>query len=296
MLVDQASVLRSRVRQQTAQTTSNRWTRAEVAPVEIKSPRTILVSSGKGGAGKSSVALNLGLSLAETGKRVMLVDASAGLSHLDLLCGLNAYWNLEHVITGSRFLNDVLLNVMENVDLITGLSSAIETGLRVPAQKAKLTSQLDRIASNVDYVVIDSSCGLSSLNRQLINAVDLAYIVTTLEATALADSYSMLKSLAGQPLETRIELVVNRSETSTAQAAYANLKQTMTMFLHRDMPLAGSIPEDVHVQKAVMSRYPLVISHPESPAAQAIKQLTRRAVSLMGRQRDQGPFFRRLMS
>ena len=295
MSVDQATVLRSWVRQRDAK----RFSRLDVSRPEmlpVKAPYTLLVCSGKGGAGKTSVTLNLGLALVEQGLKVALVDASTGLSHLDLLFGRTAYWNLEHVLTGSRGLSVVILSPCENLQLITGLSSALETGVRVPIQRKRMAGELDRHLSDVDVVLIDGTSGQSRLNRQLMNTVDLTFLVTTLETTALADTYALLKSVSSVEHDPKMELIINRSEPSSASASFANLKQTMKLFLRRDIQLAGTIPEDTSVWRAIMSRRPFYFEHPLTPAGAALQQLARRITSTLPRHSSSHPFFERLFS
>src|SRR5262245_61998403 len=99
---DQAQILRGMMERRTEL--------AVVEPLPVRpQARTVAVTSGKGGVGKSSVALNLAIALQKMGHSVCLFDANLGLGNIDLLCGLNGYWNLSHVVSGARTVSEIVL-------------------------------------------------------------------------------------------------------------------------------------------------------------------------------------------
>jgi flagellar biosynthesis protein FlhG len=258
--------------------------------------RTIAVTSGKGGVGKSVIALNLAIALARLDARVCLLDADMGLGNIDLLCGLNGYWNLSHVVTGARTLKDIILKGPAGVSVIPGTSGLAEVAdCPEPAQR-EILSQMKELEQQHDFLVIDTGTGIHRTIRQFVRAADVALIVTTPEPTSIASAYATIKALStGETPE--LELVVNESESAEQARAIANrLQQTSRVFLHAEIHSHGSIPRDSAVPASVAKRVPLVFDAPHAPATRAIHQLARRVKKLADGHTLRGEFFTRLWS
>lgn len=244
--------------------------------------RTIAVTSGKGGVGKSCIALNLSIALARLGQSVCLLDACLGLGNIDLLCGLNGYWNLSHVMNGARSLNDVILQGPEGISVIPGASGLIELADCPDSVQQDLLRQMEQLEQTHDVLVVDTSTGIHRIVRQFATAADRVLIVTVPETTALADAYATVKALAS-PEAPPLDLVVNQAESSSqAKAIAARLQQTSRMFLQAEVGFAGQIARDPAVVRAVANREPFLVGSPNSAASTDILQLAKRLVSSSG--------------
>jgi len=262
--------------------------------IDAATARMIAVTSGKGGVGKSVIALNLAVQLSRMGGRVCLLDANLGLGNIDLLCGLNGYWNFSHVITGARSLKDVVIQGPDNVDVIPGASGISEIANCTPAVQRDIFSQLQAQIANYDYFVMDTATGLHRTTRQLLSVADLVLIVTTPEPTAIAEAYATVKSLIPfeQPL---IEAVVNQSQSAAqGQTIIKRLQQTAASFVRTDIGAAGIIPHDPLVAHAVIERNPFVTTHPNCPASAAIGRLAQRMQHIARHHPVRLPFYSRL--
>src|SRR5579863_3134542 len=122
MMSDQAQVLRGLMEHRDEAP----W-RQSSARQKTGVAKTVSITSGKGGVGKSNIALNVGIALAQAGHSVCLLDANLGLGNIDLLCGLNGYWNLSHVMNGVRTLDDICLEGPCGLRVIPGASGLSET-------------------------------------------------------------------------------------------------------------------------------------------------------------------------
>lgn len=283
---DQARTLRELI-----VTRSSRETRTSAGPAG----RSLAVLSGKGGVGKSVVALNLAVALAKQQQRVCLLDASAGLGSLELMCGLNGYWNLSHLMTGSRRLEEITLVGPEGIHLIPGASSLSELTRHSSAVQHTLCEQFQMLDHRYDFVIIDTGAGLHPLARQFARSADQMLIVTTPEPTSITDAYATMKSLNGQG-RPPLSLVVNQVESvDLAKRVGERLKHTARMFLHTVVDCWGGVPRDVAVSHSVNGRRPLVCHSPDSPAAQAFSELADRWSSQPRVNSDQSSYFSRLL-
>jgi len=240
--------------------------------------RTLAVTSGKGGVGKSHVALNLAVALAQQGQRVCLIDGNLGLGNLDLLCGVNGYWNLSHVVTGARRLDDVILEGPAGIHLVPGASGIVDLADCPPAVQRQLLRELQRLESGHDVLLIDTGSGIHQLVRQFARAADDVLIVTTPEPTAIADAYATIKALGGAgPLTeppNELHVVVNQAESATqAEQILERLRHTARTFLGRQLSRGGWLPLDPAVPAAVRCRRPFLEQFPASPISRAVRVL-----------------------
>jgi flagellar biosynthesis protein FlhG len=259
-----------------------------------RTSRTIAVTSGKGGVGKSHLALNLAVGLAQEGASVCLLDGNLGLGSIDLLCGLNGYWNLSHVITGARTLQDVLLEGPAGVQVIPGASGITDVADCPLSARQDILRQLEELEETYDYLVIDTGSGIHRLVRQFSTTADLTLIVTTPEPTAMADAYATVKSLSAT-LGPELQVIVNQADTpEQGRAIIERLQQTSRLFLHIDLGAAGCVPRDAGVPQAVLNRTPFLLAAPHSPAARAVRQLAQRIHTGHFRPLPRETFFSRL--
>jgi flagellar biosynthesis protein FlhG len=286
-MVDQATVLRGLVEKRETEPTvsdSSSPTRA----------RTIAVTSGKGGVGKSCIALNLAIALAETGRTVCLLEACLGLGSIDLLCGMHSYWNLSHFLTGARDLDEIVQNGPAGVHIVPGASGLIELADVDGDTQEELLQQIQRLERIHDILIVDTGSGIHKLVRQFAAAADQAVIVTVPETTAIADAYAAIKALSG-PGSPALELVVNAAESEKQGKLIGDrLMKTASAFLETDVRFAGTIRNDPAVPESVASRSPLLIDRPDSPAARDIRRLARRLVDGAASQVSNRSYFDRL--
>lgn len=283
---DQATILRGIVE-------TRQDARSETSSTEPHRARTIAVTSGKGGVGKSNIALNMAIAMARLGKSVCLLDACLGLGNIDLLCGLNGYWNLSHVVTGARSLKDVVLDGPDGIHVIPGASGLIELADCPETVQRELLFQMEELERNHDILIVDTSTGIHRIVRQFATAADQILLLTTPETTSMADAYATIKALAS-PDCPPVDIVVNLAESaSQAKAIVGRLQQTSRMFLKKQIGFAGHISRDPAVVDAVASRKPFVVQSTNCLAASDIHQLARRVISNGGSLRTFQSYFDR---
>ncbi len=259
---DQASTLRNLIQRRSAD-----------APASERA-RIVTFTSGKGGVGKSNLALNVAVAMAQSGARVCLLDANPGLSNIDLLCGLNCYWNFGHVLTGARSLSEVILKGPAGINIVPGASGLLEL-----AASHDLAEQVAALETAYDVLLIDTGTGLTETARRFANVADITLLVTTPEPTAIADAYATLKTWQGS-VNSMPDVLVNRANSvAEAKQILERFRQTVETFLRCSPPTGCWVAEDVYVAQAVAARRPFVESVPESAASRDVRAIAKRLLA-----------------
>jgi flagellar biosynthesis protein FlhG len=272
---------------------------AETEPVvpaaAPKRMRTLAVTSGKGGVGKSNVAVNVALEMAALGQRVSLLDADLALANADVLLGLNPQYHLGHVLQGQRTLREVVIEVTERLWLIPGGSGVEELANLSRQQHTRLIADLQAFESEADCMIIDTAAGLAGNVTGVLRAADEVIIVTTPDPTALVDSYAVIKVVHQQAPTKPIWVVVNNVVgVGDAERIFAQLQMAATRFLDRRLKLLGTIPRDAELVEAVREQVPVVQYAPSTPASRAFRLIAKQldhplVTAVPGSQLQQGP-------
>lgn len=262
-----------------------------------KTARTIAIASGKGGVGKTSIAVNLAILLARRGQRVTLVDADLGTANVDVMLNTQNRWDLSHVIAGQRSIDEVAREIEPGLVLVAGASGLADVADLASRQRAFLVSQFAILEGRSDLLLFDCGAGISQNVLAFARAADEILVVVTPEPTSMTDSYALIKRLALAGSPPRIRLVMNQAEShAEAQDAFKRISQTVERFLGLRVSLAGQILRDSNLPAAVRQRVPLVVRYPRSPAAASLAMLANSMVDSLGGSSTKAGFFDRLTS
>ena len=183
---DQARVLRGLVEKHVADVTV-------VARRGATRARTIAITSGKGGVGKSNLALNTAIALRQSGAEVCILDANLGLGNIDVLCRENSYWNLSHVVSGVSTLAEICKTGPAGVRIIPGAGGLVDVADCPDRVQKKILEQLVQLEQSHDFLIIDTGSGIDRRVRQFLTPADVVLVVTTPEPTSIADSYATVE-------------------------------------------------------------------------------------------------------
>lgn len=255
---------------------------------------TVAITSGKGGVGKSNLALNLSICLSDKGFAVTLVDVDMGLANADVLMNLHSRYNLSHVITGVRTVEEVLTTGPAGIRVVPGVSGLLEAADLGDFQRQQLIRQLQTLESSADIMVLDCGAGISRNVTGFALASDRVVVVTTDEPPALTDAYATIKTLHREACQAPIHLFVNMVKSrSDAAAAYERVTAVAKRFLNYPVAYAGYMLHDTHVELAVRQRCPFVIRYPGSNASACVAAMAQEVAStLPGKRRQSGLFSR----
>ncbi len=246
--------------------------------------RAIAISSGKGGVGKTNLAVNLAATFAARGQRVVLLDADLGLANADVLCGITPRATLEDVVSSERTLQEVMVGAPGGFQLIPGASGVSRLADMGQTQRRNVLDQLLALERTTDLLIVDTGAGIGANSMAFAAAAHSILVVTTPEPTSIADAYGAIKTLVARGCREGLQLVVNMTASEAeGRAVHARIDRVSRAFLSTPIAFAGSIPHDPAVLAAVRRRTPVSVYAPESQAAQAIRQLAR---SLSGESAD----------
>ncbi|KAJ6850589.1 uncharacterized protein M6B38_263705 [Iris pallida] len=266
----------TRRRGRTLTRSSIQWNRKpEVAG---KIPRVVVITSGKGGVGKTTTAANLSLSLARLGLRVAAIDADAGLRNLDLLLGLESRVNLTALdaLSGHCRLDQALVPDRRFPSLLHLLCiSKSRSSPKLPLNSKTLLWVVDALKPSKDFIVIDCPAGIDAGFITAIAPADEAVLVTTPDITALRDADRVVGLLECDGIKD-IKMMVNRVRTDMIRGE--DMMSVLDVQEMLGLPLLGVVPEDAEVIRSTNRGQPLVLNRPPTPAGLAFEQAAWRLV------------------
>ena len=238
--------------------------------------RVIAVTSGKGGVGKTNLAVNLALALQASGKQVLLIDADIGMANVNVLMGRVTNRSLVDLLSENIELDDIVEDGLQGVKYISGVAG-VEAALSVNrAAQRMIHRKLGRCSDLADIIIIDTGAGLSRYVIEFVLAAHEVLLVTTPEPTALADAYAVVKAYGKYTEKRSIKMIVNRiRDESECREVTDRLNQTTQKFLKIPVDCLGYIYEDRAVRDAVNNQEPFILMKPDSPASLCVKEIAK---------------------
>ncbi|NDC38148.1 MAG: MinD/ParA family protein [Proteobacteria bacterium] len=238
--------------------------------------RVISFTSGKGGVGKTSSVINIGISLARQGRSVLLLDADLGLANIDVMLGLTPNATLHDVLEGRRSLQEILLPGPEGIMIIPSASGVESICTLSAAQRLHLLEAVEEIASDFDYLLIDTQAGIGSEVMYFNSAAGEVVCVINGEPTSLTDAYAMIKLLSRNYGERTISILVNNVvDEREAKQAYSRLSRAVERFLQVELRYLGFVQADLAVREAVQVQTAVSQLFPSSQAGLGYARLAR---------------------
>lgn len=267
-MAKQGDVLRSWVRTRADQATR------DVLQQRLAGTRVMAVTSGKGGVGKSSLVLNLGLALAERGQRIIILDADLGLANINIMLGNEPIYTLWDVVENRVSLRETLENGPSGVRIIPGGSGITELARLDSAALTNIIQAFQELEGECDWLLIDTSAGISDNVLAFVLAADEALVVTNPEPTALADAYGLIKAVWEQDGQVALKLLMNRAQTRD-QGTRLGTRLTELAFkaLGQSVEFLGQVAEDPAVTRSVVKQVPFYSAYPNSDATHDVADL-----------------------
>lgn len=238
--------------------------------------RVISVSSGKGGVGKTNSVVNLAVAFSNMGKRVLLLDADLGLGNIDVLLGLTPKYNIGHLLSGERGMEEVLVKGPAGIMILPASSGVTELTHLSAEQRLALASHLEALEDAIDIMIIDTGAGISSNVLFFNMAAQDIIVVVTPEPTSITDAYALMKVLMMKHSERRFKLLVNSVRSKNhALEVYRKISTAAERFLHISIELLGFVLYDENVSKSVVQQKAVMELYPQSKASICYQDIAR---------------------
>ncbi len=238
--------------------------------------QVITVASGKGGVGKSSVSVNLGYSLQQMGRKVLLLDADFGLANLDVLLGLQPRFHLGDVLEERCALADSLLEGPGGMLIVPAASGNARLAELGPVEQAGLISAFSELEMPVDTLIIDSAAGIAGNVLTFAQAAHRVLVVVCDEPASITDAYALIKVLSRERQLDRFQVIANMTrDAAQGQSLFRKLLRVTDRFLNVNLEYLGAVPFDQRLRQAIQQQQLVVQTWPGSPSALAFRDMAR---------------------
>ncbi|MEN9453090.1 MAG: hypothetical protein RLZZ369_2149, partial [Pseudomonadota bacterium] len=212
--------------------TSATSTPSSTTPSTTRLARTVAITSGKGGVGKTFVSANLAAALTRQGLKVLVLDADLGLANLDVVLNLYPKITLHDVFTGKAELEEAILPAPGGFSVLLAGSGLVEYSRLTPEVRDQLHNIMEAVKPRFDVLLIDTGAGISDVVLYAVSLAHEVVVVATPEPTSMTDAYATIKVLCSQQNRDQINLVVNQVTRSGDGRAICNqLQQVVDRFV-----------------------------------------------------------------
>ncbi len=231
--------------------------------------RVIAISSGKGGVGKTNITVNLGLSLAKGGKKVVIIDADLGLSNVDVVLGIVPKFNLFHLIHHQKTLEEIMVEGPYGLRVISGGSGVMDLVNLSEDDLLRLLLTFESLNAFADYILIDTGAGINKSVLSFIDAANEVIMIISPDPTSITDAYAVIKNIGNS--EKLIRVIINKAEShKEGYDVFHKINSATKRFLNVELESLGMLLEDPNVKRAVKTQKPFIIHYPHSIASKGI--------------------------
>ena len=250
--------------------------------IKNKSPQVISVTSGKGGVGKTSIVVNMAILLSSMGKKVLVFDADLGLANIDVMLGLSAKYNINHLIQGDCSIEDILIEGPAGIIILPASSGIQELSALSYEQQLTIINALDNFQGDFDYMLVDTGAGISENVMYFNSAAQRIIVVVTPEPTSLTDAYALIKVMRTRFNIKRFEIIIN-NVLSTYEGKDVIKKLIFAcdkFFGDIALDMLGSIPHDSTIPESIREQRAFVEINPGSEASRRLAAIVKRIDSI----------------
>ncbi|MDF1589417.1 MAG: MinD/ParA family protein [Gammaproteobacteria bacterium] len=239
--------------------------------------KVIAVASGKGGVGKTNITVNLGVALSTMGKQVLLLDADLGLANIDVMLGLHPQYNLQHVLDGSKTLQEIIVEGPAGLKIIPAASGVQKMAELSPAEHAGMIQAFSELNQHIDILMIDSAAGIADSVISFTRAAQEVIVVVCDEPASITDAYALIKLLSRQYKVDHFHIIANMARNvQEGRELFNKIAMVCERFLEVNLDFMGIVPFDDDLRRAVKKQRAVVDYIPRSKSATAFNHLAKK--------------------
>ena len=246
--------------------------------VQQNTARVVTVTSGKGGVGKSNLAVNMAVWLHKMGKRVIIFDADLGLANVEVMFGAVPQYNLSDLIYRGKSIREIISHGPLDIGFISGGLGIAGLNNLSKDQIVYLVHSLAELNEMADVIIIDTGAGISDSVLEFVMASPEILLISTPEPSSLTDAYSLLKAVYRNPIfskeKTKINIIANKvNSAEEGHAVFSKLESVVSQFLKGNINFLGMAPQDQEMEKAVRAQKIVSLEKPNAVSSKAFKIL-----------------------
>ena len=236
---------------------------------------TIAIASGKGGVGKTTIAVNISLALAKQNKNTLLLDADLGMANSHILLGINPKYSLDDFVSGNKSLDEVITITKDKLKFVSG-GSAINDLLNLSdLERHKIIQSFSNIKNKPDYMIIDVGAGAESSSLTFMASSDKVIVVVTAEPTSFIDAYGLIKTSFLDYKMNSFGVIVNMAHSQIqAKLNFDKFRAITQKFLDVNLNFLGGVSSSQRIKNSIITRKPIMSGNPnKSPDVEAFLNL-----------------------
>ena len=242
---------------------------------------SIALTSGKGGVGKTNTAVNLAISLSQTGKKVLLFDADFGLANVHVLLGTKPTKSVADFLDKKCSMEESITSFSNDIKIISGGSGLTELLNLDNHRRHQILSGISNLDQDIDYLIVDCPAGAADSTLFFASASDLVVVVLVEEPTSFLDAYALIKAANLETGVKNFAVVVNMADNkSVAKSSFEKFRDIAMRFLDVNLHYAGMIPHSKEIKHAVARRRPVTIDKPNTLVSASFGEVAKRLLKV----------------